>query len=180
MRTFVAVAPDAALRDALRACQLQLATHAGRADTRLVHPDDLHLTLCFIGALAPAQSEAVIATLSDVAARTAGHEVAPVAIAGWPARAPRLVVVEFECSERLDALVSELRDALASLGLAIEERRFRPHITLARSRHPLRSGLALAAVPSAALPIRSIDLYRSDAGRAGARYTLLHRAALAG
>lgn len=87
---------------------------------------------------------------------------------------------------RLEMLHHDVETAADGLGLPIEGRPFRPHVTLARvPRRP--AGDTLRALAGAArraaddrfdTTIRSIDLMHSILGPAGPRYERLHSSPL--
>jgi 2'-5' RNA ligase len=144
-----------------------------------VHPDDLHLTLCFIGALPASRIDEVAAAMRAVATRHAGCMLNAHAVSGWPRAAPRLLVVEFDAAPALAALVTDLSQSLAALRLPIERRRFRPHVTLACSRHGSPAPcIAADAVEVPPMTVATLGLYRSDPRVDAARYTRLADARL--
>jgi 2'-5' RNA ligase len=82
----------------------------------------------------------------------------------------------------------QLTDLAARVQAAVrpssEPARFRPHLTLARSRvrrgAPLGSWLATLDAPSGALTVSGLTLFRSHLGRGPARYEVLARLPLSG
>jgi len=131
-RIFVAVALDAALREAV--ADLQRRVEEAGAPLRWVKPENLHFTLRFLGSISEAQLRRV-----QIAAREAARGVAPfvVSLAGlgaFPGRErPQVVWVGVgEGAEPLRALAARLDDALARQRFPREPRGFEPHLTLAR------------------------------------------------
>ena len=134
MRLFVALWPDPRTRAAISEWQ-QAWDWPSRAAP--VKSERLHLTLHFLGDV-PAQR------LPEIAAGLRGPfepfdlqlghgEVWPNGVA---------VLEPADTPQQLQGLHAALRDAVIALGLAVDARPFRPHVTLARRAHgatpPLR------------------------------------------
>ena len=83
--------------------------------------------------------------------------------------------------EALGLVAREVRFAFAPLGVQAEERRFSPHVTIARFPEP---GPAPDPLPAevASVPFTSAELvvYRSRLGGPAPVYEPLHRSALTG
>ncbi len=145
-RLFLALWPDDAVRRALADWRNLWTLPKGAAP---VADERLHLTLHFIGAVPLARLESVAAGLALPFSRftlDAGQAARwPHGIAAW---CPR------EAPPELVALHQRLAEALRALGLPVEERRFRPHVTLARKA-------AAAVLPP--LPPPSATAWRVDA-----------------
>ncbi|UHD15965.1 RNA 2',3'-cyclic phosphodiesterase [Thiocapsa bogorovii] len=124
-RWFFALWPDDAVRDALAARVRELLPVGARA----IHPSDFHLTLAFLGPLAPD----VLGCAEGVADRIRAPELElELDRVGCFARARVLWCGPACPPETLPALVSDLQVRLATCGLAADPRPYRPHITLAR------------------------------------------------
>jgi 2'-5' RNA ligase len=181
-RLFVAVDPPAEVREQLAAWARDAtaglglrAAKAGRRPLRLLAPDTLHLTLCFLGSRPVAEIDTVGAALSSGAAAAGELRVgAPV----WlPPRRPRALAVEMhDEGGRLADLHAEVSRALsAACDWEPERRRFRAHITVARlaAGTAVRSRGAEPELPPTP-PLRftpsAIVLYRSWLSPAGASY----------
>jgi RNA 2',3'-cyclic 3'-phosphodiesterase len=156
---------------------------------RWLAPEGLHLTLAFLGEATSRELAAAWPALAQVAAR---HHPAPLALSQpepFPdARQPRLVVAPVQDGRgALQAIQAGLVTALAEAGYDLEDRAFRPHVSLGRLRPPLLRGqpAAIAAALRAqqwpgggAFTARSVCLMRSDLFPDGARYTVLAEAPL--
>jgi 2'-5' RNA ligase len=139
---------------------------AAHGQLRLLEPDTLHLTLCFLGSRPVGEIEGIGSALAAACAeaRPIG-ELALGAPLWLPPRRPRALAVELHDDPygALDALHHAVADALAFVcGVEPERRRFRPHVTVAR----MRSGDAprersLPATPPLAFTPRTVTLYRS-------------------
>lgn len=132
-RYFFAIWPGAEVRDSLFEWARSV-----RADApaRQVTPDNLHITLVFLGELVPPQVEAV----RKVAAATRWREaILDLDRIGYWRRSGIIWAGSGRGSAELSALAEDLRDRLRRLGFRVEERRFVPHVTLYRkARHKPR------------------------------------------
>jgi 2'-5' RNA ligase len=165
-RCFVALAPDAASRDALAALDVP-------PNARRVPYAQLHLTVAFIGAMSFDQGEALSRRLTEDAPHIPPAPVTQ--IESWPGRAhPRLMVAVLAMSDAFTALDWRVRSLMGEVGLPLDARAFRPHVTLARFARD--AAFAPAAVSGEALPplrFDSLVLYSSTLARQGARYEAL-------
>lgn len=148
----------------------------------------LHLTLIFIGYVSDEQMLEICRVAREVAA-----EFEPFfinfkrIILGPPNKPPRMIWVEGEASEELTALKNQLQEVLLSgdTGFSrIENRPFKPHITLARIKIYQWSRLPEKPIIDeeflAQVPVQSIEVMESDLKRDGAEYTILESCPLVG
>jgi 2'-5' RNA ligase len=185
-RLFVAVDPPAEVRAQLLAwartaiARVHKEGRRGAAEMRLLEPEALHVTLCFLGGRPVEEIESIGAVLAGCAERVG--ELSLGAPLWLPPRRPRALAVEVhDVDGGLAHLQGALREALArATGWEPERRRFRAHITLARTRGrsgALRSSqagqLLLPATPPLSFTPASVVLYRSWLSPAGASYEAL-------
>ncbi|WP_245753513.1 RNA 2',3'-cyclic phosphodiesterase [Paraburkholderia sartisoli] len=171
-RCFIALAPSAATRDALAAVPVA-------STARRVPYEQLHLTVTFIGALSAGHGEALARALTAHAV-----PLAPVAIERiehWPnTNRPRLTVAALAMSDEFVALDWRIRSLMLELGLPVDARAFRPHITLARfGREAAAIGDVYLTTPEVIVRFESLVLYSSTLARHGARYSALASVPLA-
>jgi len=165
-RCFIALEPDAATRDALAAVPIPAAA-------RRVPYDQLHLTVTFIGALTHELGAALIDALAP---QTISLNPAPVMrIEHWPrASHPRLTVAMLAMSDEFVALDWRMRSLMIDLGLQVDARAFRPHVTLGRFRRDApAAGHAPELKDDLLARFESLTLYSSTLARTGARYRAL-------
>jgi 2'-5' RNA ligase len=179
-RLFIAVA----LGDEDRRTLVAWAREAvgGDRGMRVVAAEQVHLTLAFLGHR-PLDE---IGPLSELVESFAG-EPAPVLSTGaalWlsPRRPHVLTVAVNDDAGALTALHASVWDGLEELGYEREERRYRPHLTVARVRHgwSAPTALTLPPTPQLDLDVRGVTLFRSFLGGGPARYEALTQATLAG
>jgi RNA 2',3'-cyclic 3'-phosphodiesterase len=147
-------------------------------------PENIHLTLKFIGDIPCARVE-----LISSATACAVHDHKPfelrVGRAGvFPKRGTaRVLWIGVDNEERkLGMLHSRLEDECSQVGFAREPRPFSPHLTLARLRKPAPA-LAIAHqktdFPELKFDVTAVEVIRSELSSAGSRYTTLSRHPLA-
>ena len=150
MRAFVAVELPEAVREALSREQARLQAASGRQrDLRWTRTEGLHLTLKFLGEVAPECVPEVTAALGALG-RFERFEAAVKGFGFFPdARRPRVLWAGVEAPPALGELARRVETALEKAGFARESRAFQPHLTLARFRAP-RTDRALEAAIEAA------------------------------
>jgi len=149
---------------------------------------DYHVTLKFLGDVRPERVEGIQAVLDRVGAATLPFEAMVTGFGAFPTiRNPNVLWAGVQATPELRCLKQDVEWALAELGFEKETRAFHPHLTLGRTNHRGGAGAfrgldeVMASLQvEARFGVRTVDLMRSQGGRNGARYTLLHRARLSG
>jgi RNA 2',3'-cyclic 3'-phosphodiesterase len=183
VRLFVAVTPPA---EALADLQAGLAT-ARALDTlgtlRWSRPDAWHLTLAFLGEVPDEALPGLGTRLARAGRRHADHEVA---FHGGGRFGDRVLWVGLAGARlELRRLAESVQAAVRRSGIDIDERPFRPHLTVARSasRTDLKPFVeALRDYAGPAWPVTSYELIRSQLGQGPGRsslYTVINSWALA-
>jgi RNA 2',3'-cyclic 3'-phosphodiesterase len=172
-RLFVALQLPVEIRRALFAWGRE---HVGGVTRlRLVDPESLHVTLCFLGSRPAAEVGEIEAACRVVS----GLPAAPLSVARalWlPPRRPRVLTIALtDDAGRLGAVQSALSDALAAGGFYEPEARpFRPHVTVARVQREARPHRGELPPPE---PLRfvggRVTLYRSRPASGPAHYEAL-------
>lgn len=152
---------------------------------RWVRPEDSHLTLKFLGPVEEGQLRPLRIAIDTVARHCPAFCVGLRGLGGFANALWLGVGAERESLARLQSLARSIDDACAGLGFARETRAFRPHVTVARWSAAVRPDLGALRARFGArdwgvLPVTSLCLYGSDTRPEGARYTVLHKAALVG
>jgi RNA 2',3'-cyclic 3'-phosphodiesterase len=153
------------------------AGHAfGGADVRIVPPENLHVTLVFLGGRPADEVDAIVGEL-----RAAASGVRPLVLDPERYRETRSVgmVVFADEDGRATALADDLSVRLERLGVyRPEQRPWLPHVTVARFRRPPR----LRVDPPALGPVSPSEaaLYTSVLRRTGAQYEIRESVPLGG
>lgn len=179
-RLFVALEPPDAVRRRLAALAVELRRAAGRAadEVRWVPPENVHLTLQFLGAVPGERVADVEAAIRAAAAAAHPLSLEVKGAGGFPnARRPRVVWAGLGGDlAALGALVRDLGRSLAPLGFPPEDRPFSAHLTLGRARDgrgaPGLAGALAAAAGASGAPWRASEvvLFESHLSPKGPRY----------
>ncbi len=183
IRTFVAVELSDDLKHELRGAQKQLKSAPGAFTVRWVEPDNMHLTLKFLGNVPRSRVEELgdaLAPISELAPFSLNAE----GLGCFPSvRRPNVVWVGLGGPvDRIEALARQVDDVLAAKGIEREARPFSPHLTLGRVNRDARPadramlGDAIQKFPRVvygAVPVDAVHLIQSDLRPGGPVYTIL-------
>ena len=165
-RLFFALWPDEAIRAGIVARRQRL----GPLTRRRVPDHNLHLTLLFLGDQPPER----VGEIEAAAGQVAGNQCTLVLDRfGWFPGAG-VAWLGGEAPEALAQLADALRAALLPLGLRLDDRPFRPHVTLFRQ---VRQRPRFPAIEPLEWPVTAFVLVESKPGRP---YEVLRRWALDG
>jgi 2'-5' RNA ligase len=180
VRLFVALQIPASIRDdyaALIDDLRGLDAKAAKKKPKWVRPENLHVTLKFIGHTEPAKLDSIRTALANV------HSAAEIRLHFlniFPnANRPRVIWGGMEVSENLAPLALAIDQQIAMLGFPAEDRSFTPHLTLARLDPPgiapeLRAAIEKhAARDFGVLHTSEFHLIESKLKPSGAEYTTL-------
>lgn len=184
-RTFIAVEIARPIRNKLVALQGELGRTV--SGVKWVEPENIHLTLVFLGEV----DDREIPTVCRTAQESASHMTPIVAtvrgVGCFPhARRPRVVWVGIDRgSQELIALHDALESPLEQLGYRREDRRYTPHVTLGRinsdriATQNLTAAIhRLAGWVGGDMTVTEIQIMGSELGSNGPVYTVLGRARL--
>lgn len=170
MRLFTAIDLPDGFRDDLASTQSSSAL-----DARWTDPDQFHVTLRFIGDADPEDTRRYEEALADVTGPPA--HCRPYGLDLLPSRrSPKVLVLGLERTESLMSLYGAVEDTLQSEGIAPEDRKYRPHVTLARLNDtpPESAHTYLRNHDQSSLPAFEADrfiLYESTLTQNGADHT---------
>jgi len=147
-----------------------------------------HLTLKFLGDVADDALPRLTEALDDAATSQGPLELSVREIGAFPNfRRARVVWIGVEQERRLELLHHDLELACERVGFEVEGRPFRPHVTLARVRHPLPvdrlkafARVARSVRMRVTVPVERITLFESILAPSRARYRCVHSATLGG
>ena len=184
MRLFVALEIPSAVRENLAALLNPL--RAVSPQTRWVRPENLHVTLKFIGEVA----EGKLAGIRSGLAGVGSEQPAKLDFRGlgfFPnEKHPRVFWAGIKASPNLNILAADIDKATEKLGIPVEKRPFSPHVTLARFEPPpLPEKLRAAIRENAARDFGSLrtsqfHLIESKLKPTGAEYTTVESFPFAG
>ena len=161
MRLFVGIPVPAEIANDLSSAADKLPVGFRRSS-----PEDMHITLEFLGEVSEQQLPCVATELGSISCRPF-----EVIIAGT-GMFPGVVFADLKPSPELNALATLVMARMTRCGFPAENRPYRPHITLARTRQ--RSPLwAYPEISPHRFVAAHFVLYRSHSGITGARYERL-------
>jgi 2'-5' RNA ligase len=185
MRTFIAITLPQETKTALSAAMKRLAPSA--LDTVWSNADKLHLTLAFLGEIAPAILPHVSGAITRVC-----QTLSPVPCHAYGfgyfgnRRNPKTIWAGVDLSPEMETLHSELWKELKRFGYKTDEDLFRPHITLGRCKERARNQPLIAAMDAdteinfGKWMATSITLYESRPSPKGTIYSTLNKFRLGG
>ncbi len=180
IRAFIAIELPDDIREALGRVIAPLKSL--QPDVKWVDPGSVHLTLKFLGYVAPDRVAEITEAITDAAVGIPPFSLEIKGLGVFPSLTRVRVVwigVERE-TDKLLQLQKRLETSLEILGFPPEERDFTPHLTLARvrdnaspaERQELGQLIAANKVPSiGSFTAKSVSLMRSQLARTGAVYT---------
>lgn len=182
MRLFTAIELPEAVRSAIHAAT---APHLrGVAGCRPVPPENLHVTVRFLGEVAPERLPEIAGALRSAASSALPARLRTDGFGAFPhLRRPRVVWVGIEDpGRRTTALERAVTAALEPLGFPPEDREWTPHVTVARLGDPRKFGARARAfvlppepAPGPWFDADSLTLFQSELGPRGPTYRVAER-----
>jgi 2'-5' RNA ligase len=184
MRLFVAVNFPSRLRHRI-ARQCRPLREAG-IPARWVEPDQVHLTLKFIGEIPAGRVDVLGEALIQMAGRFRPFNLRFGPIGAFPSpRRPRVVWLGVEPTPELRFIKDDLERGLAEVGVPREQRPYQPHITLGRAPRDAEAGefrrleeVARTLRVSEEYRVTHLDLMQSRLEPSGVVHTVLRVARL--
>jgi len=188
MRVFIAIDIDEVIKKNLADLQSKLQTKVDieRGDVKWVNPNNMHLTLKFLGETRDAQVVEICNIAKDVASRHKKFDIGVETVGYFGGKSARVLWVGagHDCDELL-ALHRDLEEKLAEAGWSKENRKYSVHLTLCRIRNS-KAGLKLAQLTDdykdfklGTIAADAITVYQSELTSSGPNYTVLGNYGLA-
>jgi 2'-5' RNA ligase len=187
-RLFIAIELPAEIRHRIKQHIDRLRAACPDIRASWTREDNLHLTLKFFGDVAVNRVDSLSQALMHAAARTPPFDLLIKSCGIFPPRGKPNVLwigIAPETEPACLHLYESIEDECARAGFKRDERRFHPHLTIARLRHPA-GARALAnlhqetELEPIALKVSSVCLIRSELSSSGSRYTIVARHELKG
>ncbi len=187
MRTFIAIPLPKETKDLLSKLQNQLKSCG--ADVKWVQPQNIHLTLKFLGEINEEELNKISLVLEEMDNKISVFTVSIDSIGAFPRiNSPRVIWVGPGSGDNeIKILAKELEERLNEIGISREEKPFSSHITLGRMRSGLKidkliNGLKELTLPQQAggreFPVHKITLFKSTLTPKGPDYEILKEANL--
>jgi 2'-5' RNA ligase len=140
--------------------------------TPLTPPENIHLTLVFLGEVAELTVPLIDRELSELT--FAPFHLQLTGLSTF--QRAGVLFAEIEPARALLQLQARVAASMARCGFAPEDRPYHPHLTLARFRGPLRRKVSvLPASLQRGFPVDAVNLYRSSLSPNGSHYEVLVR-----
>ena len=186
IRSFIAIELSDEARAALADLQNRLKAVAPAQVVRWAAPESIHLTLHFLGDVAPNDVEKITELIQRAASTCPPFDLTMGGLGCFPnTRRPRIIWASVSGqTETLLSLQQNLGEKLKEIGFTSEARPYAPHLTVGRVKDGLpqrqltQLGQMLEREQSqvgqlATLPVTKISLMKSELKPAGAVYTRL-------
>jgi RNA 2',3'-cyclic 3'-phosphodiesterase len=182
MRVFIAIDIDDKIRKAIADLQRQIISKVDvkKGDLKWVEPNNIHLTLKFLGEISDEQLEEVKEITNTVAQSHQRFNLDIESVGSFGGRSAKIVWVGAKKgTDELLALQKDLESLLEQAGFPKEERDFSAHLTLCRVNHPiagLKVGEAIAQfsyLKLGSIAADAIRIYQSQLTPQGPVYTMV-------
>ena len=185
IRTFVAIDLSSDIAEGLRTLQGRLINECP-GKIAWVKPENIHLTLKFLGEIEEDRCKQIVLLLKEVAAKHSPFDVLIKGLGCFPGtKKPRVIWAGAGCEgSALYSLQKDVDKCLNRLGLPEDERNYHAHLTLGRIK-VLKEKVrwkelveSFQGVEVGRLNVEKIALFKSTLKAAGAVYTVLGEAFL--
>jgi len=184
MRIFIALELSDEIKGELSRLEGRL--KEARADIKWAKPENIHLTLKFLGDIEESNIEEIKNALGGISSSEKPFEISLFKLGAFPSlNQPRVIWAGIDkgCSEA-ENIAARVADALKKIGFPKEERPFSAHLTLGRvksgkNKAGLKDMLASLEVRPKSCVINKITLFQSTLAPNGPIYTPLHEAKFA-
>jgi len=187
LRAFIAIEIPIGIRQTVCKVTSDLRNGVG-ALIRWVPMENMHLTLKFLGDVAPSNVDMLSQMLRAEADLFNCFELHLTGLGSFPnLKRPRVIYIGIQAPAALETLHRGIESASRRLGYESEERGFSPHLTIGRvkqnvtatEQQTIRRALEETKIDSLGTArVDSVHLYKSDLKPTGSVYTRLYSAPL--
>ena len=171
IRAFFALPLSEPTEQQLAEYSRSLKTQLSRQPLRWLPPQNLHITLAFLGNVRESDIERLAGLAEQVVSRHSSAELVFNKLGWLPSpHKPKVLVLEPEASSALQKLQSDLTRELRAKGYSVENRRYRPHISLARVKGQLSAGGLQSEQTVITSSMDELVLFESQLTPQGAKY----------
>lgn len=182
MRTFIAITLPLKIRDYL--AQIQEQFKKTQADVKWVQPQNIHLTLKFLGEIDEKKAEKISQILQEVAKNNPVYSIRLTTLGAFPKmKSPRVIWAGMDKGEaETQKIAALLEEKIAKVGIPKEGRAFSCHITLGRTRSNLNLDKLVSELENWAgkntgqsqeFPVEKLTLFKSTLTPQGPIYEIL-------
>jgi len=184
LRSFIAVEVPAEVQNAIARETAALRKALPKPLVRWVAPQNVHLTLKFLGDVSLANLERLAEGLRVVTAAHQPFSMRVSRIGAFPnPHQPRVIWIGLEAPASLADLQRGVEATAARLGYTTEKRSFSPHLTIGRvgqnlssaDQQRIRTALEAASVGALGeVRVEALHIFKSDLRPTGSVYTCLY------
>lgn len=178
MRVFIAIGLPDDLKDRLSESAARLEPLG--EGVKWVHRDLMHVTLAFLGEIAPAFLQHINSAVQKVCETSPRFSCEVSGYGFWGTkRNPTTVWAAVSMPPELEQLQERLSKAVKKFGFTVDTENFRPHITLGRCRESCRNRRLIEAMDTdenaefGQLAVNKVTIYESRLGPKGPVYRTL-------
>lgn len=178
IRTFISINLDESLKKEINNLLMDIKKHD--LAVKWVPPENLHITLKFLGHIPEDKIEKVKERLSDLTSRFNPFILRFRGIGFFPDRKrPRVIWVDISDTDTLRDLQEMIEERLTEIGFEREDRGFSPHLTIGRIKslgdRERLTGLidTIKDREFGSIKVDRVSLMRSDLRPGGAKYSVI-------
>ncbi|MFN8413350.1 MAG: RNA 2',3'-cyclic phosphodiesterase [Anaerolineales bacterium] len=186
IRAFIAIEIPTETQNTIIKQTLRLKQTLGEDVVRWIPAQNLHLTLKFLGDLAPTHVEFVKQGIKQIAESTSSFDMQIGGLGAFPnTKMPRVLWIGLHTPSALTTLQKNIEETASRLGFKKEMRAFSSHLTIGRVKQNIvpqeiqniRRALETIQLGNIGTArVNSVHLYKSDLNPTGSIYTKLFSA----
>ncbi|MDI6781253.1 MAG: RNA 2',3'-cyclic phosphodiesterase [bacterium] len=183
VRTFIALLINDELKNRLK--QIQEKLRLANADVKWIAPEEMHLTLKFLGNTGISQIDDIFKAVSEVAGNFPPILISLSSVGAFPCvNCPQIIWVGIDEGKEIICEINHcLENKLAMLGFKKEKKRFNPHLTVGRVKGlkgftELTKRIVSVETPVERMLVSDIHIMKSQLTPQGAIHSVLERIAL--
>jgi 2'-5' RNA ligase len=185
IRCFIAIELSQEIKETLGKIESELQKSV--SGVKWVKPDNIHLTLKFLGNVDEGTVENIKKIMNEVAKDAKPFKMKLSQAGAFPSPSrPRVIWVGIDDENKKSShSVNLIEEKVSSLGIEKENRAFHPHLTLARvkflkDKSSVQNAFVSLKVPSTEMTAAKITLFQSKLTPQGSIYTALHEVGFGG
>ncbi|MCX5697614.1 MAG: RNA 2',3'-cyclic phosphodiesterase [Candidatus Omnitrophica bacterium] len=182
MRTFIAIELPPDIKESLG--KLQAGLKQTGADVKWVNPDNIHLTLKFLGEVDDKKIIEIENILGEVAKSSKSFYINPCSIGVFPKiEFPKVIWIGIDKGDsETKVIAGKLEQSLAQIGIPKEDRPFSSHITIGRTKSFLKRDKLIQELKNLEgkiagkfreFPVTKLTLFKSTLTPKGPIYEIL-------
>jgi RNA 2',3'-cyclic 3'-phosphodiesterase len=184
IRSFIAIDPPPGIRQDIARVTSCLQKNLASQPVRWVHPDNIHLTLRFLGEITQIQLDYLVPGIQPLLKKLPHLNITVTDIGAFPNKhKARVLWMGIKTSPELSSILNEMDVMINNIGIPRDERSFSPHLTIGRVNRNVSSAdyskiesiLTSTCVGNLGnFQVQSVNIYKSDLTPNGSVYTCLY------